>query len=311
MTCVHFPVDEMTGYTSGYGGLIMKTTNGGTSWLRQTSGTSYNLFAVHFPLDVQTGYVVGGDVSSNGCILKTTDGGATWNRISGLIDRLWSVHFPVDDQTGYAVGENGFMCKTTNGGTSWASLPRGPSFRFYCVRFPRDVQTGFATGSGGVIIKTTDGGTTWSMQTSGASFYSVASVSFQRDATTGYAVGNGGVILKTTDGGASFVEEKTEARGQWLEVRLEVTPNPFGEETHISYQLSAPSPVNLTIYNIAGQVVKVLGRAHGRAPLQPSGTYQVAWDGRDERGRWVPAGVYLIRLEAGEHKETGRVVLIR
>jgi len=40
-------------------------------------------------------------------------------------------------------------------------------------------------------------------------------------------------------------------------------------------------------------------------------SYNVMWDGRDERGRAVPAGVYLIRLEAGEHRETGRVVLIR
>ncbi len=62
----------------------------------------------------------------------------------------------------------------------------------------------------------------------------------------------------------------------------------------------------LLVYNISGQLVKDLVSEPKRA-----GIYQAVWDGRDERGKKVPAGVYLIRLEAGEHRETGRVVVIR
>jgi hypothetical protein len=155
-------------------------------------------------------------------------------------------------------------------------------------------------------MKTTDGGSSWEDQTA-ITTMTLFGVNFPVNTWTGYAVGALGSIIKTTDGGASFVEEGEKGnKEQRLEVRLKVTPNPFGELTHISFQLSAPSPVNLNVYNITGQVVKVLVSEPKRA-----GAYQVAWDGRDERGRTVPAGVYLIRLVAGERKETGRVIKLR
>jgi len=45
---------------------------------------------------------------------------------------------------------------------------------------------------------------------------------------------------------------------QRLEDKLTTRPNPFSGQTFIRYQLSAPGPVRLYVYNIAGQVVKVL-----------------------------------------------------
>jgi hypothetical protein len=68
---VHFPADVLTGYAVGFIGKILKTTNGGTNWASQISGTSNDLLSVHFPADAQTGYAVGW----TGTILKTTDGG--------------------------------------------------------------------------------------------------------------------------------------------------------------------------------------------------------------------------------------------
>jgi hypothetical protein len=66
-------LDALTGYAVGQVGAILKTTNGGVTWVSQTLMTTYNLLSVDFPLNVSTGYAVGG----YGTILKTTDGG-TW-----------------------------------------------------------------------------------------------------------------------------------------------------------------------------------------------------------------------------------------
>ena len=44
-----------------------------------------------------------------------------------------------------------------------------------------------------------------------------------------------------------------------------------------------------------------------RAP----GFYEVTWDGRDERGRALPAGVYLYRLSADQSVKTGSVIVLK
>jgi hypothetical protein len=53
-----------------YGNIILKTTNGGTTWTILTSGTTNNLYSVFFT-DANTGYLVG----EGGTILKTSNGG--------------------------------------------------------------------------------------------------------------------------------------------------------------------------------------------------------------------------------------------
>lgn len=113
----------------GYGGTILKTTDGGQTWITQVSGTSNELRSVFFT-DVNTGYAVGGLITEYGCcsiqgyggtILKTTDGGLHWIPQSGAEKSLlYSVYF-TDDSTGYAVGTGGTILTTTTGGTNPAS----------------------------------------------------------------------------------------------------------------------------------------------------------------------------------------------
>ncbi|MDI6766514.1 MAG: FlgD immunoglobulin-like domain containing protein [Bacteroidota bacterium] len=62
--------DSNTGCGVGYAGTIFKTTDGGTNWTSQSSGTTNNLRSVYFT-DSNTGWAVGAD----GTILKTTTGG--------------------------------------------------------------------------------------------------------------------------------------------------------------------------------------------------------------------------------------------
>src|SRR5215467_9921904 len=65
--------DPSTMVAVGYGGTILRTTDGGATWTPQFSGTTNILYGVSF-VDANTGTAVGG----NGTILRTTDGGATW-----------------------------------------------------------------------------------------------------------------------------------------------------------------------------------------------------------------------------------------
>jgi uncharacterized repeat protein (TIGR02543 family) len=83
-------------------------------------------------------------------------------------------------------------------------------------------------------------------------------------------------------------------------------PNPFNAQTRIQYALPEAVPVRLVIYNIHGQKVRTLVDA-----LQPAGRWQMLWNGTDDLEQAVGSGVYLIRLEAGSHKMTRRILLVK
>ena len=102
----------------------------------------------------------------------------------------------------------------------------------------------------------------------------------------------------------------------WLEVpnplttwdRLtesEMSGSPFGLAARIRFELPAPMPVSLTIYDVAGRVVREL-RSAG---LLPSGVSEMAWDGRDDRGGALHAGVYFCRMRAGPATTDRHLVL--
>ena len=102
-------LDANTGWAVGNGGLILKTTNGGSTWPAQTSGTTTNLRSVHF-VDANTGWAVG----AGGLILISTDGGTSWTQeTSGVATELRRVFF-VNANSGYAVGANGTILKHTD-----------------------------------------------------------------------------------------------------------------------------------------------------------------------------------------------------
>jgi len=68
-------------------------------------------------------------------------------------------------------------------------------------------------------------------------------------------------------------------------------PNPFNPETSIRFELPEAAQVSLVVYNLFGQRVRTLVFGNKKA-----GYHSVEWDGRDERGREVPSGLYLYRL---------------
>jgi hypothetical protein len=97
-------------------------------------------------------------------------------------------------------------------------------------------------------------------------------------------------------------------------------PNPFSDGTVIAFTVPAAAgrpaaglsrersalPVRLTVYDASGRLLRRLVEA----PLE-SGSYRVAWDGRDERGRSVSCGVYFAKLSAGGRSFSRKMVVVR
>jgi hypothetical protein len=83
-------------------------------------------------------------------------------------------------------------------------------------------------------------------------------------------------------------------------------PNPAARDARISFVMPDARPVTLNVYDVAGHLVRAVSRG-----TLPAGVHTLSWDGRDQRGRRVPSGVYLYKLSAGSELRTGRILRIR
>jgi hypothetical protein len=83
-------------------------------------------------------------------------------------------------------------------------------------------------------------------------------------------------------------------------------PNPFNPSTSISFALAVPERVRLEIFNMLGHRVRTL--ADG---LSAPGEHTLQWDGHDDRGLPVSAGVYIYRLRVGDQVESKKMLLLK
>jgi phage tail sheath protein FI/photosystem II stability/assembly factor-like uncharacterized protein len=119
-----------------------------------------------------------------------------------VLKSLTSISF-LDVSNGWAVGEEGTILNTTDGGTTWSVQASDVTVPLHEVFFRSDTL-GWAVGGEGTILNTTDGGTNWLVQDPPTGLTANLSGVFFRSDTLGWAVGGEGTILNTTDGGTAW-----------------------------------------------------------------------------------------------------------
>ena len=85
-------------------------------------------------------------------------------------------------------------------------------------------------------------------------------------------------------------------------------PNPFNPMTHIEFDAATVEHVELAVFNILGERVKVLFAGNSRVGIR---TNRFVWDGRDESGRPLPTGVYFYRLRTSSTVLSGKMLLVK
>jgi hypothetical protein len=85
-----------------------------------------------------------------------------------------------------------------------------------------------------------------------------------------------------------------------------IAPNPASQGTRIRFDLATDGEVRLEVLDLAGRIVRRVASGP-----RPAGRHEIGWDGRDDRGNGVPAGMYVIRLSAGRVRDTRRVMITR
>ena len=85
-------------------------------------------------------------------------------------------------------------------------------------------------------------------------------------------------------------------RGAW--------PNPFVGRVHFDLEMPRPAPIETRIYDVRGRRIRDLVDR-----TMPAGEYAIAWTGRDNRGLYVPSGVYFVKLETQAGTRSRKLVV--
>ena len=144
--------------------------------------------------------------------------------------------------------------------------------------------------------------TTFNTQNSGLCDNKVNCIAVEKNNTIWFGTDNGvsrytGEVIEPSD----VDETKPEA----LHI-LKTFPNPFNPSTTIEFTLPEADFTTFTIYNMAGQKICELA-----SELMTAGTHRLQWDGKDNSGGSVSAGIYIARLKAGDITSTGKLVLVK
>ena len=215
------PIDSLAFYTTtkgiGIGGkFVWGTKDAGQVWTAFYLGET-PLNAVAYG-DEENVWVVGDE----GTILYSSTGGArrqegqqTFSafepQASGSTARLLEVDF-ADAERGWAVGEQGTILRTTDGGQTWQSVNSGVDVDLLNVRFLDDGATGFATGKDGTLLTSFNGGESWTLAPLDTS-NDLFTIGIETPANL-WVAGGDGLILNSVDGGLSWQEQSLTYPGE-------------------------------------------------------------------------------------------------
>ena len=194
--------DLENGFAVGSGGIILRTEDGGDNWIQQTSPSSSTNNGI-WCINEDTSVVVG----NLGTILRTTGDGIWTEQLDGVSEALFDVYFVGD--IGYAVGDNGVVYKSVNGGIDWDAVTSvvsesGINIGLNAI-FCLDSESCWVTGANEVAYKTEDGGEEWIGYDTGEDVSSIRGIFF-KDSEEGYIVGQQ-TIRYTDTGGDTWETE--------------------------------------------------------------------------------------------------------
>jgi photosystem II stability/assembly factor-like uncharacterized protein len=245
LTSVTF-IDTITGWICGYGGTggqpaeLFKTIDNGQTWMKQETENHTRFNDIHF-VNQDSGMIV----DANNKVFLTSNGGASWEAfaITCIGYDLRKLSF-WDNNGCYAVGYNGRIVKSTNGGHTWENVGQWIGLNFTSIglfnsydglaignstlfrsengghSWTRDTildrtgfylshfndQTAYLVSTDFKMAKTSNGGDDWVLQDIPQNTYQYKDLQFLNK-NTGYLCGNYGVLKKTIDGGITWEDK--------------------------------------------------------------------------------------------------------
>ena len=291
-------VNENTGWITGSGGIIFKTTDGGSTL------DSFYVFDVGYIYDIYFKDSLEGVFCGIGNVHKTTNGGMNWVpaniQLYGHFPEFHKITF-INNLYGWVIGHSNSVYKTTDFGSNWDSIGyvTGSSFT-NCVCFSSQT-TGWAGGSWGKFFKSTDSGFTWKRENTGTFTGYITSAYFYND-SVGWLVGNGGRIQHTTTSGQTLVN--ITSTGNRIPEKFELYqnyPNPFNNQTIFEFDIKENNIYQLAIYDCLGRL-----REEFLNEYLNTGSYKITYN-----ADMLSSGVYFYRLYSPKNSVTKKFIIMK
>ncbi len=237
-----------------------------------------------------------------------------WSLISQELPNRWVTRVAVDptDASIAYVTFSGLrwdepishVYRTPDSGQTWqdisSDLPEGPvGVILVDPDYPAVLYVGSDTG----VYVSADTGASWQVLGQGLPRAPVLDLKFHQPTRTLVAGTHGRSMFAIAAPGPVAVGDEPQ---QLAALTLANYPNPFNPLTTITFALPQEAHTRLEIFDVRGERVAVL-----LDEPRPAGTQQVRWDGRDDRGREVPSGLYFARLAAGDLVTSRKLTLAR
>ena len=312
--------------------LVKTNANGDSLWSR-TFGGPLMESALYVVQTADTGYMVAGTTYAAGhengdfWLIKTdANGDSLWSHTYGRPweDIPWCVKQTMDG--GYiVVGQSArtsggipdiWLVKTSANGDSLWSRTYGQPGSYEVGYSAVQMSDGGYVIAGGTEAIGPNNGDVWLIRTESegivlwsrmyGSGADEGAHDFQLTADggyiiTGYANSSGSYDMLLLKTGPDPVSVDNHLVFQPSSYSLSSYPNPFNPVTEIVYSVPQAGPVSLRVYDILGRQVAVLVDG-----FSTPGTYRTTFDGSH-----LSSGIYFVRLQAGNHSETCKMVLLK
>ena len=305
------PIDSSILYFGTY--RVWKSTNSGVNWTpvsedltQGDDGTGYHTISTLAISPLNTDIIIAG--TDDGRAHISTDGGTEWTEITSGIPDLWVTRVkadPFDVNTVYLT-VSGFrwdepqphVLKSINLGQDWEDISSNlPELPVNCMVLDPENANRIFIGTDSGVFMTENGGDNWQSLSDGIPNVPIYDITINNDTRT-LAIGTHGCSAYKIN-----LDEITEIAENNIIITplaqlFDNYPNPFNPETTISYSVSEQCKIEIAIYNIKGQKVKILESGYrGR------GLYSVIWDGKDSNSDQVSSGNYLYKLKVNDKTE--------
>jgi len=232
---------------------VSKSTDGGTTWERDTLTTDYcQCYAIAIDRSNSNVVYAGG---YNAKLFKTTDGGASWvSSATGLNGTVNDIKIASTKANTVYAGTSSGVFKSTNAGGNWTNTGLSASVNAVLINPSNENEIYAATTNG--IYKSTTGGGGWTAMNTGLLTTNTTSLGIYPNNWLFCGTNGTGMYCWNIQVGV----EEFSGEKDIQKTMLQVVPNPFKSTTSIRVQTSAISSrqkeISMKIYDVSGRIVK-------------------------------------------------------
>ena len=213
---------------------------------------------------------------------------------------------------------DGGVYKSSNGGISWENLNAdfGDAFNLEVSSIalsPANSDVIYATttdspyhdqSSGRGVFKSIDAGNNWTAMNTELSILNFSALTIDPlNPSLIYAGSGGNGVIKGIDSAFIGIDDSYQSLQQ---INVVNSPNPFGNNTIITFDLPRNQNVTLKIYDSNGRLVQTLLDKQESISIQ-----NIVWNGRNSKGSELGSGIYFCHLITDSYHAVGKMVLLR